>query len=151
MMKMADLLVTGTFDTGRLECRRDIDLAVDASGDLALTPDDETTLTQELMFYLFTPKNERPGLPLAGCILPEIMHDRITKDVLKRINGSLSKDIKTMFPDFRGVQVVCKAVPSSTSDVFLTIIMPTGRVMNLIADFDQLMKNAKIMADTFRW
>ncbi len=148
---MSDLLTTGSFFGGRLECRRDIDLAITSNGDLALTPDDETTLFQQLMMYLFTPKNERPGLPQAGCILPEIMHDRITRGVLKRINGSVAKDIRSMFPNFRGVQVACRAVPNSTSDIFVTIIMPTGRVMDLIADFEQVMKNAQVMADTFRW
>ncbi len=148
---MSDLLTTGNFENGELECRKDMDLALDPTGDLALTPDEETATLQALMFYLFTPKNERPGLPLVGCMLPEIAHERRERGVMKRLNASITKDLKTLFPNFNGVQVVCRTVPTSVSDIFVTIVLPTGRKMDLVANLDQVMKNASIMKDIFRW
>jgi len=148
---MSDLLTTGRFENGKLECRKDMDLALDPTGDLALTPDEETATLQALMFYLFTPKNERPGLPLVGCMLAEIAHDRRTRGVMKRLNASITKDIKTLFPEFKGAQVVCRTVPGSPADIFLTIVLPTGRIMDLVANLDQVMRNSAIMRDIFRW
>lgn len=148
---MADLLTVGSFDSGKLECRKDIDLALDSSGDIALTPDDETVLIQELMFYLFTEKNTRPGLPMAGCILPEIMHDKRSRGVMKRLNAAISRDIAKFFPQFKGVQVLCHTVPNSPTDIFITIILPTGKLLEVIADFQNVMKNSLVMADIFKW
>jgi hypothetical protein len=148
---MADLFITGSFDSGKLECRRDIDLALDSSGDIALTPNDEVALMQELIFYLFTEKNTRPGLPMVGCILPEIMHDKRVRGTMKRINGAISRDIQTYFPQFKGVRVMCHTVPNSPTDIFVTIIMPTGKLMEMIADFNNVMNNSLVMADLFRW
>lgn len=148
---MADLLTTGRFDSGKLECRKDLDLVLDSSGDIALTPDDESVLIQELMFYLFTEKNTRPGLPMAGCILPEIMHDKRTRGVMKRLNAAISRDMNKFFPQFKGVQVLCHAVPNSPTDIFITIILPTGKLLDVVADFQNVMKNSLVMADIFSW
>ena len=148
---MADLLITGSFDSGKLECRRDVDLALDSTGDIALTPDSETALIQEIMFYLFTEKNTRPGLPLVGCILPEIMHDRRTRGTMKKLNAAVSRDFNMFFSQFRGVQVLCHTVPNSASDIFVTIILPTGKLLEVIADLTNVMNNSRVLADLFRW
>jgi hypothetical protein len=148
---MADLLLTGNFGSGKLECRKDIDLALDSTGDIALTPDPETALLQEMIFYLYTEKNTRPGLPMVGCILPEIMHDKRVRGTMKKLNAAVSRDMQMFFPQFRGVQVLCHTVPNSPTDIFITIILPTGKLIELVADLTNVMNNSRVMADLFRW
>ncbi len=148
---MVDLKITGYWQGTHFECRRDIDLVLTPDGDIALTSDPLEELQQALLFYVYTPKGERPAFPNLGSILFEIMHSKLTAGNLKRISGALQRDLRLLFPDLKDVFITASVDPTDRNRVNITVLAPTNRRFDINIDPENLMKNFANIQDIFRW
>lgn len=148
---MVDLKISGYWQGSDFECRRDIDLVITPWGDLALTSDPLEELQQALLFYIYTPKGERPAFPHLGSILFEILHNKLTAGNLKRISGAIQKDLRTFFPELKDIMIVASPDSIDKNKLNVTILAPTNRRIDIRIDPEALMKNFANIPDIFRW
>lgn len=146
-----DLKITGYWTSSGFECRRDVDLVLTPDGDIAVTTDPEEELHQALLFYLFTPKGERPAFSNIGSILFEILHSKLTAGTLKRLNGALQRDLKLLFPDLQDLLITSSVDPTDRNRINITIVAPTNKRFDINIDPEKIMQSFSNIASMFRW
>jgi hypothetical protein len=92
-----DLLSNFNLSGGQIGCHSAWDLVTTVTGDIALTRDLAENNRQRLLLWLATPKGERPD-PSLGCCIHDYFHQKITKDLPRRLSLDMRADLLSVFP-----------------------------------------------------
>ena len=101
-----DIATNMSFGKGSSKCHGSTDIALTASGDIALTMDAYSNLRQRLMMWISTPTGERLS-PDLGCCIYDFFFEKDIPENLRLFELTMENDLRTTFPtlDLKGVRI----------------------------------------------
>lgn len=141
-----DIATNQSYGKGSVRCHGNTDIALTATGDIALTTDAFSNLRQRMMMYIMTPKGERLD-PDLGCVLWDFFFEKDRPEELRLFELTLENDIRTAFPDLdlKGIRIISSGNDSvgrtTTAKVILgnedlEFVFPRNDITDVSKQFD---------------